>query len=192
MEIKLPLADTTGKTTIEQCISGRRSIRNYNDISLSLSEISQLLWSAQGFTDKNGFRASPSAGATFPLEIRVINSEGVFHYIPDGHKLKEEQTGDLRKLLCEFALGQGFIMSAGCSFVISTVYERTTKRYGERGVMYVHLEAGHTAENIELQAVALGLGSVSVGAFKEKEVKKLLKLPENEIPIYIISVGHIK
>lgn len=150
------------------------------------------MWSAQGITGENGHRAAPSAGATYPLEIRIVNPDGIFHYIPEDHKLMKEQAGDLRPALSKAALGQSSVASAGCNFVISAVYERTTGRYNERGKMYVHMEAGHCAQNIHLQAVALGLGSVPVGAFKEEEVRKFLILPKDEIPLYIIPVGHIK
>ena len=196
MEIKLPNPILTGKVTIEECIAKRRSIREFSNKPITLKEISQLLWSAQGITHAIGGasiltgRASPSAGATYPLEIRVIKSDGVFHYIPEEHKLVMENPVDLRKKLAQSALSQSCIEKAPCSFVLSAIYARTTRRYGERGKRYVHIEVGHSAENLHLQAVALGLGSVPIGAFYDEKVKELLNLPQDEEPLYIIPVGH--
>ncbi|MCK4352669.1 SagB/ThcOx family dehydrogenase [candidate division WOR-3 bacterium] len=190
--MELPQPVQIGEVSVEECIAKRRSVRAYSSKPLTLKELSQLLWAAQGITDPKGLRTAPSAGATYPLEIRAVTREGIFHYIPEGHKLIKEQSGDLRPKLARAASGQSFIKEVPCNFVISCVYERTTMRYKERGIRYVHIEAGHVAENIHLQAVALGLGSVPVGAFWDSEVKELLNLPKNEEPIYIIPVGHPK
>lgn len=192
MEIKLPEPVLKGKVSVEECIARRRSVRSYSKEPLTLKEVSQLLWSAQGITDPRGLRASPSAGATYPLEIRVINSDGVFHYIPQGHKLIKESSLDLRSELARVALGQSCIKEAASDFVISCVYNRTTRRYEERGIRYVHIEVGHSAENLALQAVALGLCSVPIGAFNAPEIKELLNLPPAEEPLYIIPVGRCK
>lgn len=192
MEIKLPEPTLKGKVSVEECIARRRSIREYLDKPLTLEEISQLLWATQGITSDRGFkfRAAPSAGATYPLEIRIVKEDGVFRYSPEGHKLIKEKSEDLRKKLAQSALGQEYIEEAPCNFVISTVYARTARRYGQRAERYVHIEVGHAAENLHLQAVALGLGSVPIGAFHDSEVKKVLDLPRNEEPLYIIPVGH--
>jgi SagB-type dehydrogenase family enzyme len=190
MEIKLPDPVLKGSISIEECVERRRSVRSYGSASLTLRQISQLLWSVQGITGPRGFRASPSAGATYPLEIRVVKSDGVFLYIPQGHKLVQESAKDVSKGLASAALGQSYVEDAPCSFIMSAVYARTTGRYGERGKRYVLIEIGHAAENLHLQAVALGLGSVPIGAFDDSQVKTVLNLPENEEPLYIIPVGY--
>jgi SagB-type dehydrogenase family enzyme len=189
MEIKLPRPVLRGKMSVEECIAKRRSIRNYKGTPLTLNELSQLLWATQGITHRDGLRAAPSAGATYPLEIRVAKEDGLFRYIPKGHKLIKEKDEDLRKRLAIASLGQPWVEEAPCSFIFSAVYERTTRRYGKRGERYVHIEVGHAAENLHLQAVALGLGSVPIGAFRDEEVKKILGLPKNEEPLYIVPVG---
>lgn len=189
-EINLPSPNIKGKFSLEECIYKRKSVREFLDKKLTIDEISQLLWAAQGKRE-NFYRTVPSAGATYPLEIRVAYQDGVFRYFPQSHKLIQENECDIRKDLCEAALSQKFIEN-GCNFIISAVFERTTKRYGERGIMYVHMEAGHSAQNICLQAVALNLGSVCIGAFYPDKVKNLLNLAKNEIPIYIITVGYSK
>ncbi len=186
--IDLPEPQFTN-VSLEQCIQKRRSIRNFQNQELTLQQVSNLLWSAQGITDSiREFRATPSAGATYPLEIFVAKKDGLFRYIPDGHRLKKEQDADLRKEIARAALNQMFIADAGIVIVITAVFQRTAWRYGERAYRYINNEVGHCAQNIHLEAVALGLGSVPIGAFDDVKIKKLLKLTEEE-PLYIIPVG---
>lgn len=190
-EISLPQPQLQGKISVEEAISKRRSKRRYSPQSLSLEQISQLLWSAQGITDiSSGFRSSPSAGARYPMEIYLLSSDGLFRYLPDGHKLEQVSEEDLRSELADAALGQSFVAEAPVDIVIAAVYERVTSRYGVRGERYTDIEAGHIAQNIHLQAVALGLGSVPVGAFDDQKVKKLLGLTDEEQPLYVIPVGY--
>lgn len=192
-EIVLPPPIVKGEVSLEECIAERRSVRRYESRKVRLDEMGQLCWAAQGITDeRRGFKAAPSAGATYPLELYLMNSEGLFHYIPETHKLVMLKNQDLRASLAKAALGQEFIEEAPLDFVVTAVYQRTTRRYGERGKMYVHMEVGHVAQNIHLQAVALGLSSVPVGAFYDDEVSKVLSLVEEEIPVYIIPVGYRK
>jgi len=190
-EIKLPSPKTKGKLSLEEVILKRRSKRSFLDKRLSGEQISQLLWSAQGITNPGlGFRSAPSAGATYPLELYLVSADGVFHYIHEGHKLIELSSLDLRPSLAKACLGQSWVREASVNIVIAAIYSRTTDGYGQRGIMYVHMEAGHVAQNILLQAVALELGGVPIGAFIEEEVEKLLSLPEEEKAIYIIPVGY--
>jgi len=191
--IKLPNPKEKGKLSLEETIKKRRSERSFSGKELTLEQISQLLWSSQGITDeKKGFRSSPSAGATYPLEIYLVNSQGFFSYIPDLHSLKKLNDKDLREDLAQACYGQGFVKDAPIDIIICADFNRTTARYGERGESYVYIEVGHAAENVHLQAVAEGLGSVPVGAFSEDKVKTILGLPEEIIPIYVIPVGYIK
>jgi SagB-type dehydrogenase family enzyme len=189
--IKLPAPDFTN-ASIEECMEARRSVRGYQDKELSLHQISNILWSAQGITeDRYGFRTAPSAGATYPLEVFIAKKDGLFRYIPSSHGMKQEMSKDIRKDIAKAALGQGFISDAGLVVIITAIFERTATRYGDRAVRYVYIEAGHCAQNIHLEAVALGLGSVPVGAFRDNELTKLLKLKDEE-PIYIIPVGYVR
>jgi SagB-type dehydrogenase family enzyme len=192
-EILLPKPDVKGKTTTEEAIAKRRSKRSFKNEDLTISEIGQLLWSAQGITDKkHGLRSAPSAGALYPMEIFVLNRNGVFNYSPEEHKLVLKDSGDLRKELSAAALAQGAIAEAPLDIVIVAVYSRITAKYGPRGVRYADIEAGHIAQNIQLQATALGLGSVPIGAFNDRQVKELLNLPADYTPLYIIPVGHTR
>ncbi|MBM3701382.1 MAG: SagB/ThcOx family dehydrogenase [Actinobacteria bacterium] len=190
-EIMLPQPELKSNISLEEALNSRRSVRSFSSKELSLDQISQILWAAQGITQEStGYRTSPSAGALYPLEIFLLKSDGVFHYIPDGHKIIKLSSDDLRPNLIQGALFQGFVAEAPVNIIITAVYERTTVKYGERGIRYVHLEAGHSCQNILLQAVALGLGAVPVGAFDDSYIQDLLDLPRDHIPLYIIPIGY--
>jgi SagB-type dehydrogenase family enzyme len=190
-EIELPEPLSKGDLSFEECVERRRSVRSFKEEEVNLELLSQLCWSAQGITDdETGFRAAPSAGATYPLEIYLVRESGFFHYLPHEHRLVRLNSEDLRGPLAEAAHGQNCVRSAPLDIIVTAVFERTTRAYGERGVRYVHMEAGHVAQNIHLQAVSCGLSSVPVGAFQDAEVKSLLALPEGEEPLYIIPVGY--
>lgn len=193
MIIKLPSPNFKSNTSLEEAINKRRSIRSFKPYKISLQEISQLLWAAYGISDKkNGFRTTPSAGATYPLEIYYFTEDGVFHYLIFEHSVRQVIDNDLKKELAKASLGQNFILEAAIDILICAVYERTTLFYGERGYRYVLIEVGHCAQNISLQAISLGLDSVCVGAFEDKKVKQLLKLSEDLHPLYIIAIGKKK
>jgi len=194
--VKLPEPRYDSNTSIEEALLRRRSIREYSSEPLSLAEVSQLLWAAQGITSKWGGRTSPSAGATYPLELYVVVGEvkdlekGVYKYDPKKHELRKVLDKDVREELGEAAFGQQWVKNAAIVIVFSAVYERTTKIYGERGIRYVHMEVGHAAQNVYLQAVSLELGTVVVGAFDDEKVKEILKIKED--PLYLMPVGKIK
>ena len=204
--IKLPFPQLNGKVSLEETILRRRSVRRYRREPLDLSQLSQTLWSAQGITGTRGFRATPSAGATYPLEIFVVVGEqgiigsqakqapaelqaGIYHYEADSHSLSLHKPADLRPDLARATLDQEFIINAPVDIVICALFHRTSYRYGRRGERYVHLEVGHAGENIHLQAVALGLAAVEVGAFHDEEVRKVLGVDEQIKPLYIMPVG---
>jgi SagB-type dehydrogenase family enzyme len=194
-QICLPQPDFKGKVSLEEAIVQRRAQRVFLQKELSLQQISQLLWAAQGVTGKRqeddvDLRSAPSAAAKYPMDVYVLTAGGVFHYVSKGHCLGTVKKEDLRIALSDLAGRKQIIRSAPVTFVITAVYERVTQRFGERGTMYVHIEAGHIAQNIHLQAVALGLASVPMGAFEEEKVKELLSLPAERRPIYMIPVGY--
>lgn len=193
MTIKLPAPKEKGEISLEEAISKRRSERSLLGDELTLEQIGQLLWSCQGITGKSKrLRSAPSAGATYPLEIYLLSPDGFFHYIPVSHSIERLKNEDLRSDLSSACLGQKFVKDAAIDIVICADFKRTTPRYGKRGESYVYIEVGHAAENIHLQAVSLGLGSVPVGAFSDDGVKKVLGLSKDLAPIYVIPVGYIK
>jgi len=190
-DILLPSPQTKGSLSLEEVLAKRRSVREFTEQPLAIAEIGQLMWAAQGITDAvHGFRTAPSAGAKYPLEIYVVARDGLFHYLPQGHRLERLGTEDLRQALAIAAVNQDGVRDAAANFVIACVLERTAAKYGDRAERYVQLEAGHAAQNILLQATALGLGGVSVGAMSEEKVKQVLSLPPGQAPLYIIAVGH--
>ena len=193
--LRLPEPRLQSDVSIEEALLNRRSVREYVNVPLTLEEVSQLLWAAQGITSEWGGRSAPSAGALYPLEVYVAvgNVEnlapGVYKYKPEGHELIKVRDGDVRGELAMAALGQIWVKEGAIDIIIAAVYERTTKKYGDRGVRYVHMEAGHAAQNIYLQAVALDLGMVTVGAFHDDLVKHIMGMSEDEVPLYVIPVG---
>ncbi len=193
--IKLPEPRYDSDVSIEQSLLNRRSIRSYTGEEVTLQEVSQLLWAAQGVTAPRGLRTAPSAGALYPLEVYVVTgnvqnlTSGVYKYESDKHRLVRLIDGDKRAELADAALAQPWVKEGALAIVFTAVYQRTTAKYGERGMRYVHMEVGHAAQNLCLQATAMGLGAVTVGAFDDEQVAKLLNLPEDEQPLYIIPVG---
>ena len=188
---KLPEPTFVGRMSLEEVIVERRSVRSFTDEGLTLKEVSQLCWAGQGITDpERGFRASPSAGALYPIELYIVTAAGVDHYEPNGHRMTRHLPGDLRQSLQLAALDQDAVGDAAAVFVITAVVERTARKYGSRAQRYCFMEAGHVAQNILLQATALHLGGVPVGAFEDRDVAKVLKLPEDHRVMYLLPVGH--
>lgn len=193
--ISLPDPAYKSTTSIEEALYQRRSIREYKDEPLTLLQVSQLLWAAQGVTHHNGYRTAPSAGALYPLEVSLLAGDieelpsGIYRYLPQEHALILTTPGDQRRAVFDAALDQEMILDAPASIVISAVYERTTVKYRSRGTQYVHMEVGCAAQNIYLQAESLELGTVIIGAFQDDEVKAALNLPAQEQPLAILPVG---
>ncbi len=188
--IRLPAARSKGPLSLEETLLQRRSVRAYTAQPLSLEDIAQLFWAAQGVTRPWGGRTAPSAGALYPLEIYAATAQGVYHYLPDGHRAEVTTPEDVRQALWAAGLHQEALHQAPVIFVISAVYERTASKYGSRAERYVKLEAGHAAQNLLLQAVALNLGAVPIGAFDDEAVASALHLPAGEEPLYLIPVGY--
>ncbi|MFB6095716.1 MAG: SagB/ThcOx family dehydrogenase, partial [Halodesulfurarchaeum sp.] len=186
-EADLPRPQTaTGSKRVADAIADRRSRREYGDEPLTRAELGQLLWAAQGVTQRRpgvvDFRAAPSAGATYPLEVFVVNGEpgvtaldpGIYQYDHDEHDLTRRRSGSFQDRLQEIAIDQEWVGAAALDLVITGVDERTTGRYGRRGrLRYVPMEAGHVGENIYLQAESLGLATVAIGAFRDRDLREL-------------------
>jgi SagB-type dehydrogenase family enzyme len=194
--IALPEPSLEGGIPLEATLLERRSVREFSEESLSLANLSQLLWSTQGITDEDGGRTAPSAGALYPLEIYVVVGNvdglppGVYRFHPSEHALRIVGEGDRRAELASAALEQTWVADAPVIFVFAAVYERTTRKYGNRGNQYVHMEVGFAGENLCLQAVALDLGTTVVGAFEDGQVAKVAGLPPEEKPLALIPAGY--
>lgn len=195
--ITLPQPKTDGQVSLEKSMTLRRSIRSYKNEPVSLQELSQLLWAGQGFTNERGFRTAPSAGATFPIELFVmVNNveglkKGIYHYQIGEHKLKLIDEREVELDLARASLSQSMISDAGVVIIFTAIFERTTRRYGERGIRYVHNEIGHVSQNIHLQVAALNLGTVVIGAYRDEEVEAILNFGEEYRVLYMMPVGKI-
>jgi SagB-type dehydrogenase family enzyme len=187
----LPPPAQAGETSLEELLARRRSVREFNDQPLTAAELGQLLWAAQGITDGRGLRTAPSAGALYPLDVYLATVDGVFQYDPQTHRLLVSSHDDARLKLYQAALQQEPIRKAPAVFILTAIYERTAQKYGtQRSPRYVHLEAGHATQNLLLQAVALNLGAVPIGAFDDQEIRQALGLSSDDTPLYLIPVGH--
>ena len=195
--ITLPKASLKGQVSLEEVVLKRRSTRAFSSRSITRNQLSQLLWACQGIT-RGYYRTVPSAGATYPLDVFLLVGEGgvksldggAYRYVPREHSIIHHLPGDLRKRLCSACLEQHFIRRAPLSFVVCAEYYRTTASYGDRGVRYVHMEVGHLGQNLALQGEALGLCSVMVGAFRDEDVSRVLNLPPELKPLYVVPVGY--
>ena len=180
----------SGPVSLEETLSQRRSMREFTSRPLTMQEISQLLWAAQGITASWGGRTSPSAGGLYPLELYVVTRAEYGHYLPREHSLELLAEGDLRGVVAAAARGQSAVRTAPLIVLIAAVYGRTTRTYGSQGTRFVALEAGHAAENLLLQAVALGLGAVPIGSLDDERMADSLRLPGEHTPLYLVAVGH--
>lgn len=197
--MELPKPVKIGTVSVEEALDRRGSIRNYTSQPLTMQHVSQLLWAAQGVTRPAwGGRTAPSAGGTYPLEVYVVVAQngveglaaGVYHYNPKRHTILMTIPGEQTPALAVAALDQDWVASAKINIVIAAVFERTTDKYGERGIGYVYMEAGHAGQNIYLEATALGLGTVVIGAFHDEQVQRISGLPDEQKPLYIAPVGY--
>ncbi|MFW6056025.1 MAG: SagB/ThcOx family dehydrogenase [Chloroflexota bacterium] len=195
--MKLPEPRTSSDRPLEAVIAERRSTRSYKNGPLTLNEVSQLLWAAQGITSPEKLRAAPSAGGTYPLNTYLVAGDvvglepGLYRYENQSNELSLVRSGDLREELSELALGQSCVKDAAAILIFTAVYERTTSVYGDRGTMYVHIDVGHAAENVLLQSTALGLGSVPVGAFRTRSVSAALQCQDGEVALYMVPAGRL-
>jgi SagB-type dehydrogenase family enzyme len=193
--LPLPEPRHDGGVSLVAALRQRCSIREFGDAALTLGELSQLLWAAQGITHGDGFKTAPSAGALYPLELyvaagRVQDFEnGVYKYRSREHRLIRIVQEDIRQALAAAALEQSCVSEGAAVLAFSAVVERTTRRYGQRGIRYVHMEAGHAAQNVLLQATALGLGAVVMGAFDDARVQQVMAMAEGEYALYLMPVG---
>jgi SagB-type dehydrogenase family enzyme len=204
--VKLPQPVLDGTVSVEATMARRRSVRQYGPGPLTLAEVSQLLWAAYGVTKpvpevaalRGGLKTAPSAGACYPLEIYLVAGKvtglapGIYRYEPATHELQKIAAGDRRQAIYDASAGQTFVKKAPASIVYSAVYERNTKRYGDRGrERYVCMDAGHSAENVYLQCTALGLGTCAVGAFLDDDLRTAVHMTRPEEPLYVMPVGRL-
>jgi SagB-type dehydrogenase family enzyme len=196
--VKLPPPSHKGAVSVAEALRARRTVRQFASRPLALAQVGQIMWAADGLSDPRGLRTAASAGATYPLDLYLVVGErgvtglnpGIYRYLVAEHSLTPAGAGDQRGPVAKASLNQGWMAQAPIMVIIVGEYRRCTARYGERGVMYTHMESGHVGQNIFLMAEALGLGAGIVGAFEEKWLSQLLKLPEGQLPLLVMPVGY--
>jgi SagB-type dehydrogenase family enzyme len=196
--VKLPPPAPKGAVSVAEALKARRTVRRFASRTLALAQVGQILWAADGLTDPRGLRTAPSAGATYPLELYLVVGEqgvtglapGVYRYRVGDHALEPTVKGDLRDPVARASLNQSWMAEAPVIVVIAAEYRRCTARYGDRGVMYTHIESGNVSQNVFLQAEALGLGAGIVGAFEDRGLAQALKLPQGQVPLLVMPVGY--
>ena len=198
--VGLPDPSWDGELTLGKAIQRRRSIRQYRDQALSNQDLSRLLHAMQGVTEsRRSFRASPSAGALYPIEVYAVVrdvedvEQGVYHYAVREHTLERIKSGDFSRRVMAAGAMQTFIGEAQVCFVLSAIFQRTRWRYRERAYRYILLEAGHIAQNLYLAAAALGLGCCAVGAFRDQALDEVVGMggDEGEASLYLLPVGQV-
>ena len=189
--IKLPRPDTKGQVTVAQAINHRRNISDFTSEPLRLDQVAQLAWAAQGITDEEtGSRATPSAGAIYPMQLHIVLPDGLYRYNPESHSITKTINKDIRRSLNLATYSEPVVSKALCSFIISGSARKVEAKYRNKGERFICLEAGHIAQNLQLQAVALGLGSATIGSLDSKKVAKICNLDALQEPLYIISAGY--
>lgn len=187
--MKLPKPQTDGTGSLDSALAARRSVREFSPRELTPNELSQLLWAGQGVTSPHGYRTAPTAGGTLPLELHLLTPAGVFRYEPRDHALEQLATDDRRAAMAAACLDQAFVGQAPAVIVVAGVIERTARIYGQRAGRYVALEAGCASQNVMLEAVALGLGTVMIGAYRDQDVVRIAGLPAVAVPFAVIPIG---
>jgi SagB-type dehydrogenase family enzyme len=193
-QIELPKPNLTGDMSVEQALSQRQSRRSMGTDNLTLAQVSQILWAAQGITRDGFYRTAPSAGALYPVEIYLVSEkvddlpQGLYHYDPDHHTLETKKSGSMVEEISGAALGQSALIQAAVHVIVTAEISRTAVKYGDRAEQYVAQETGAIAQNIYLQVESLGLSTVFIGAFYDDLVQEVLEIAET--PFAIMPIGH--
>lgn len=196
--VKLPAPDPGGMT-VEKAIAIRRSIRAFTEQPVTLQQVAQLLLSANGITHKfqaRTMRAAPSAGALYPIDLYVLAhhvtglDSGLYHFRPKDSSLESVKAGDHSAAIHEASLGQESVGPSPVTLVLTARFDRSTRKYADRGYRYAYIDAGAICENVYLQATSLGLGTVAVGAFYDDAMNKLIGIDgKSEATLLIMPVG---
>jgi SagB-type dehydrogenase family enzyme len=200
-DLALPSPSRKGTISVEEALNSRRTHRAFQAHALTLKQFSQMLWAAYGVTavtPGRQLKTAPSAGATYPIDVYAVVGEGgveslasgVYHYRPESHSVRRVSSGDGRTQVASACRRQMWMAPAPLLVVITGEYARCSAKYGPRGVIYTHIEAGHVGQNVFLQAEALGLKAGIVGAFEKEDLGKALHIPAAHEPLLVMPVGY--
>jgi len=189
--VQLTEPNVTGPVSLEEALAKRRTVLRFSNQPLKWAQIGQLAWAGQGITDRQrGLRTAPSAGSIYPIELLFATQEGLYTYRPADHSLEQISDQDLRVALARDGKTQDSAAEAACDIILAGSIRRLSEQFKDKARNYLLMEAGHIAQNIQLQAVCLGLGSVTLGGFDAQGVRKVCSLSKGLEPLYIISVGY--
>jgi SagB-type dehydrogenase family enzyme len=199
----LPSPSFEGTMILEQALAARRSTRTFKPEPISLDQLSQLLWAAQGVTGPDGRRNAPSAGTMFLLELCVLVGAveqlqtGAYRYLAATHALERVSDRDLRAAVSEAAIGEQPWLEQAAAVVIMAANAREAldhfkdqRPLGQRGLRYANMEVGHASQNMYLQATTLGLGGVFVGGFDDDAIVQMQVLSVSHDPFGLMAIGH--
>ena len=198
-EVELPSSSGLG-ASLYTALKHRRSERSYSPKLMPIQELATICWAACGVNQRLGradLRTSPSAGATFPLELNLIVNNvidlesGLYKYQPSRHILELLALRDMSKDAAIALSNQGFVARSALVLIWSAIIGRIESRYHERSFRYIYLEAGHQCQNTLLVAYSLDLSACPIGAFFDQEVVNLIGIDKDEeIPLYAASFGN--
>ncbi|MFX1505062.1 MAG: SagB/ThcOx family dehydrogenase [Promethearchaeota archaeon] len=194
-DISLPPPDLAGHLPLNSAIHQSKTTKDLRDYPLEIKEISQILWALQGITHGINKRTVPSAGATYPLEIYLLHNrttpfkKGCFHYVPQGHQLIQLSSSYNESQFLSSFLGEDrdAVSNVSTVFLIFADYSRTTYRYGDRGVQYVHLEVGHAIQNFLLQLTSLNFNSRIISDINSVKLQECINTTLD--PMVVLPVG---
>jgi SagB-type dehydrogenase family enzyme len=192
--VSLPAPRKQGTVSVEAALATRRSVRAFSRQALTVAEVGQLLWAAQGISGPDGKRTAPSARHLYPLEVAVVVqnvdglARGAYRYVPARHALELLAPAEDGESMLARATSQAAVRAAPAVFVVAAVYERMGA--GPRSSTWTDYEAGLASENLLLEAVALRLGAVVVGGMDAAAAREAVHFTARERVIVLIPVGH--
>lgn len=178
-DISLPSPDRTGGKPLMQALSERQSTRSYQDRELTLQQLSDLLWAANGF-NRDDKRTAPTANNRQELELYVTTKDGVYFYDARNHLLKEVKKGDHRAQ----AGTQDFVAQAALNLIFVSDLDKASSR------QYAYTNCGFVAQNVYLYCASEGLGAVVRGMFDKDKLSELLNLTSNQEVLLTQTVGY--
>lgn len=181
----------SGPISFEDALAKRRSVRLFSSQELKNTQISQLAWAGQGITEpQQGLRTAPSTGRVYPIDLYFATQDGFFVYRPGNHTLEQISQQDIRGDLAVAVSMQEPVTRAGCYIILAGSVRKLMPQFRNKASTYMLIEAGHIAQNIQLQAVCLDLGSVAISSFDTRNIERICRLTRNIEPLSIICVGY--
>ena len=196
--VQLSQPQTSGSLSVEEAFAKQEPVARFSGQTLDLSKVGQLAWAGQRAVSALESEVTPGAAGGQPaLQREDIYSvrlyfalpSGTYLYDADAHGLEQTSDADVRVPLAQATRNPPAVSSAACNVLLLGSTRALARRGGTAGRNLLLLHAGHVAQNVQLQAVSLELGSVTIGDFDSRAVKRVCNVSRNLEPLYIISVG---